>query len=59
MDGAELEGNAGNGQGHCCFRRVRQRGGRGRPDDGRTVKYYDIEAGSWWSFKSENLIAIY
>ena len=33
--------------------------GTGRPDDGRTVKYYDIEAASWRSFKVENLITIY
>ena len=33
--------------------------GTGRPDDGRTVKYYDIEAAGWRSFKVENLITIY
>lgn len=33
--------------------------GTGRPDDGRTVKYYDVEADGWRSFKVENLIAIY
>ena len=30
-----------------------------RPDDGQTVKYYDIEAHGWRSFKVENLIAVY
>ena len=29
--------------------------GTGRPDDGRTVKYYDIEAAGWRSFKVETL----
>lgn len=33
--------------------------GTGRSDDGRTVKYYDIEADGWRSFKIENLITIY
>ncbi|WP_295878775.1 SH3 beta-barrel fold-containing protein [uncultured Alistipes sp.] len=33
--------------------------GSGRPDDGRTVKYYDIEAAGWRSFKVENLITVY
>ena len=33
--------------------------GTGRPDDGQTVKYYDIEVGSFRSFRSANLIAIY
>ena len=33
--------------------------GTGRPDDGQTVKYYDIEAHGWRSFKVENLIAVY
>lgn len=33
--------------------------GTGRPDDGRTVKYYDIEAAGWRSFKVENLITVY
>lgn len=33
--------------------------GTGRPDDGRTVKYYDIEAAGWRSFKVENLVTIY
>lgn len=32
--------------------------GTGRPDDGRTVKYYDVEAGGFRSFKVENLIHI-
>lgn len=30
--------------------------GTGRPDDGRTVRYYDVEAGGFRSFKVENLI---
>lgn len=33
--------------------------GTGRSDDGRTVKYYDIEAVGWRSFKVENFITIY
>ena len=33
--------------------------GAGRPDDGQTVKYYDVEAGGFRSFRSANLIAIY
>lgn len=33
--------------------------GTGRPDDGRTVKYYDIEAAGWRSFKVENLVTVY
>lgn len=33
--------------------------GTGRPNDGQTVKYYDVEAAGWRSFKVENLIAIY
>lgn len=33
--------------------------GSGQIDNGRTVRYYDVEAGGWRSFKSENLIAIY
>lgn len=33
--------------------------GTGKPDDGRTVKYYDVEADGWRSFKIENLITIY
>lgn len=33
--------------------------GTGRPDDGQTVKYYDVEAGGWRSFRVENLITVY
>lgn len=33
--------------------------GTGRPDDGQTVKYYDVEADGWRSFKVENLVTIY
>lgn len=33
--------------------------GTGRPDDGRTVKYYDVEADGWRSFKIENMITVY
>ena len=33
--------------------------GTGRHDDGRTVKYYDIEADGWRSFKVENLVTVY
>lgn len=33
--------------------------GTGRPDDGRTVKYYDVEANGWRSFKVENFVTAY
>lgn len=33
--------------------------GTGRPDDGRTVKYYDVEAGGFRSFRVENFVTIY
>lgn len=33
--------------------------GTGRPDDGRTVRYYDVEAGGWRSFRVENLVTVY
>jgi len=33
--------------------------GTGRLDNGRTVKYYDVEADGWRSFKVENLVTIY
>ncbi len=33
--------------------------GTGRPDNGRTVKYYDVEADGWRSFKVESLVTIY
>ena len=33
--------------------------GAGRPDDGRTVRYYDVEADGWRSFKVENFIMAY
>lgn len=33
--------------------------GTGRPDDGRTIKYYDIEADGWRSFKVENFATAY
>lgn len=33
--------------------------GTGRPDDGRTVRYYDVEADGWRSFKVENFITAY
>lgn len=33
--------------------------GTGRPDDGRTVRYYDVEAGAWRSFKVENFVTEY
>lgn len=33
--------------------------GTGRPDDGRTVKYYDVDANGWRSFKVENFVTIY
>jgi len=33
--------------------------GTGRPDDGRTVRYFDVEASGWRSFKVENFIMAY
>lgn len=33
--------------------------GTGRPDDGRTVRYYDVEADGFRSFRAESLITIY
>lgn len=33
--------------------------GAGRSDNSRTVKYYDVEADGWRSFKVENLITVY
>lgn len=33
--------------------------GTGRPDDGQTVKYYDVEAAGWRSFKVENFVTVY
>lgn len=33
--------------------------GTGRPDDGQTVRYYDVEAAGWRSFKVENFVTAY
>lgn len=33
--------------------------GTGRPDDGRTVRYYDVDINGWRSFKVENFVTIY
>lgn len=33
--------------------------GTGRPDDGQTVKYYDVEAKGFRSFRVENFITTY
>ena len=33
--------------------------GTGRPDDGRTVRYYDVEAQGWRSFRAENFVVVY
>lgn len=33
--------------------------GAGKPDDGRTIKYYDVEADGWRSFKVENFVTAY
>ncbi len=33
--------------------------GTGRPDDGQTVRYYDVEAGGWRSFRVESLVCVY
>ena len=30
--------------------------GTGRPDDGRTVRYYDVDANGWRSFRAENFL---
>ncbi len=31
--------------------------GTGRPDDGQTLRYFDVEANGWRSFKVENFVA--
>lgn len=33
--------------------------GTGQPDNAKTVKYYDMEAGGFRSFRVENLITVY
>lgn len=33
--------------------------GTGRPNDALTIRYYDVEAGGWRSFKVENLVTVY
>lgn len=33
--------------------------GTGRPDDGRTIRYYDVNADGWRSFKVENFVTAY
>ncbi len=33
--------------------------GTGRPDDGQTVRYYDVEADGWRSFRVESLVCVY
>lgn len=33
--------------------------GTGRPDDGRTIRYYDVDADGWRSFKVENFVTAY
>ena len=33
--------------------------GTGGPDNARTVRYYDVEAGGFRSFRVENLITVY
>ncbi len=33
--------------------------GTGRPDDGQTLRYFDVEANGWRSFKVENFVAAY
>ena len=33
--------------------------GTGRSDDGRTVRYFDVEAQGWRSFRVENFVAAY
>ena len=33
--------------------------GTGRLDDGRTVRYFDVEADGWRSFKVENFVTAY
>ncbi len=33
--------------------------GTGRPDDGRTVRYFDVEADGWRSFRVENFVTVY
>lgn len=41
---------------HDVFATVK---GTGRDDDGRTIKYYDLDAEGWRSFRVENLITIF
>jgi len=33
--------------------------GTGRPNDALTIRYYDVEAGGWRSFKVENFVTVY
>ena len=33
--------------------------GTGRPNDALTIRYYDVEADGWRSFKVENLVTVY
>lgn len=33
--------------------------GTGRPDDGRTMRYFDVEADGWRSFRVENFVTVY
>ena len=33
--------------------------GTGHPNEALTIRYYDIEAGGWRSFRVENLITVY
>lgn len=33
--------------------------GTGRPNDAITMRYYDVEADGWRSFKVENLVTVY
>lgn len=33
--------------------------GTGRPDDGHTIRYYDVDVDGWRSFKVENFVTAY
>lgn len=33
--------------------------GTGRPNDALTIRYYDVEADGWRSFKVENFVTVY
>ena len=38
---------------------LRRAAGTGRPNDALTIRYYDVEADGWRSFKVENFVTVY